>query len=119
MRAFVHQDEAVHEACREREVVDDGEDGGAGAGAVAQDLHDVELVVGVERGDRFVGEQDGRFDGEGAGEQDAGAFAAGEDGDGAVDEAVAVDGVEGAGDGGAIVRRRARRSGRGGDSGRA
>ena len=87
----------------EGKVVDDCEDGCACVGAVAEDLHDVELVVGVQGGNGFIGEEDGRFVGEGACEKDAGALATREYADGAVEEAVATDGVESPGDGCAII----------------
>ena len=56
----------------------------------------MKLVIGVERGDRFIRKKEGRFDGEGAGEEDAAALAAGENGDGAVGDGVSIDSVEGA-----------------------
>ena len=74
-RPAVHQNQPVHEARGEGEVVDHRKHAGPGMGPVAQDLHHMELVVGVQRGDRLVHEQDRRLDGKRPGKQHARALA--------------------------------------------
>src|SRR5262245_50689147 len=100
--ASVHKGEAVAEARSQRQVVQGDDDSAAGVRQRREVAEEAELVGGVEAGGGLVGEQDPRFLGEGAGDQHAGALAAGQLRNHAVGEMDGVHGGERSVDGGTV-----------------
>ena len=76
--ALVHADDALHEAPREGEVVDDGDDGHAFGVEAGEEGHHLDLMLHVEEARRLVEEEDAGLLGEGEGDPGALALAPGE-----------------------------------------
>ena len=71
----VEQEQAIAVACGQGQVVEYGHDQRPAMRFARQQRHDVDLVAGIERGERFVRDQPGGADRQRAGEQHPGPFA--------------------------------------------
>ena len=108
--AIVEDDDAVGVVHRVGEAVDDKDDAAARTFGLIGELTEMAEQGGgvgeIEAGEGFVGEDPLRLPGEDAGEEDAGAFAAGEGVDAALGEVGEVEGCERGGGGGFVFAAR-------------
>lgn len=76
--AVMHEAKLVAIAGRQAEVMNGEDDALSGFRILSEHLHHAALVIQVEAGDRFVGQQQARLSRQHAGEPNTGAFAAGQ-----------------------------------------